>query len=514
MTSLSYQVKSSSSLASKKWRLKVKIDGPGSYRMPAAYVLVVKRKGTDKHFVRLNRKGNGQVIVPFGRKQVKSVYVSLVNASTRFKCGRSTPSPARACPSTTVAASGASPTSSARRSSNAADHVSSRYAESVAARRHRDGGGGLGRSAGARGRVVTGWAPTSAEATSSARCPTTSTGPSVTGSSPPTACPTWASWSPAWRWPGGRASPGCSATCCRGCAGLPTAYAVVTVLLGPASAAMHATGSELGGHLDLLSMYLVASFAAAYALMRLVGQGAVFFFQVFSMMVAACELVGTHRRRGARRAHRRQPRLRRAAGHRDRRRGACSGAAPRACPAATRTDLRWGGGAVAAMALAFVIWNLAQGPWCDPTSWLQGHAAWHLLVRGGGVPAVPALRERAGHGSVAIGCGAVTIGRRPWIGDASASLRSGHECERLRLLDRRLGRVRPAGQAGRPQHHHADVRRAVGGHGPRALARQRWRRGSQHQRLRRLARAAGTRPGWTPLAACCCSTAGCGTARW
>ena len=88
MSSLSYQVKSSSSLASKKWRLKVKIDGPGSYRMPAAYVLVVKRKGTEKHFVRLNGKGNGQVVVPFGRKQVKSVYVSLVNASTRFKCGR------------------------------------------------------------------------------------------------------------------------------------------------------------------------------------------------------------------------------------------------------------------------------------------------------------------------------------------------------------------------------------------------------------------------------------------
>jgi hypothetical protein len=56
--------------------------------MPAAYVLVVKRKGTDKHYVRLNPKGNGQLIVPFGRKQVKSVYVSLVNASTRFKCGR------------------------------------------------------------------------------------------------------------------------------------------------------------------------------------------------------------------------------------------------------------------------------------------------------------------------------------------------------------------------------------------------------------------------------------------
>ena len=56
---------------------------------------------------------------------------------------------------------------------------------------------------------------------------------------------------------------------------------------------MHATQSELGGRLDLLSMYLIASFAAAYALMRLVGQGSVFFFQVFLMLVAACELVGT-----------------------------------------------------------------------------------------------------------------------------------------------------------------------------------------------------------------------------
>ena len=75
--------------------------------------------------------------------------------------------------------------------------------------------------------------------------------------------------------------------------GLPTAYAVVTVLLGPASAAMHATGSAHGGDLDLLSMYLIASFAAAYALMRIVRQGSTFFFQVFLLMVAACELVST-----------------------------------------------------------------------------------------------------------------------------------------------------------------------------------------------------------------------------
>ena len=50
--------------------------------------------------------------------------------------------------------------------------------------------------------------------------------------------------------------------------GLATAYACLVVLLGPASAAMHATQAEAGGQFDLLSMYLVASFAAAYALMR------------------------------------------------------------------------------------------------------------------------------------------------------------------------------------------------------------------------------------------------------
>ena len=50
--------------------------------------------------------------------------------------------------------------------------------------------------------------------------------------------------------------------------GLAPAYACLVVLLGPGSMAMHATGSELGGNLDMLSMYLVAAFAAAYAAMR------------------------------------------------------------------------------------------------------------------------------------------------------------------------------------------------------------------------------------------------------
>src|SRR6478735_2789399 len=74
--------------------------------------------------------------------------------------------------------------------------------------------------------------------------------------------------------------------------GLATPYACVVVLLGPASAAMHATQSELGGQLDLLSMYLVAAFAAAYALVRWHGRERMFFWQLFLLFVAGCELVG------------------------------------------------------------------------------------------------------------------------------------------------------------------------------------------------------------------------------
>ena len=157
--------------------------------------------------------------------------------------------------------------------------------------------------------------------------------------------------------------------------GLATAYACVVVLLGPASAAMHATQAEWGGHLDLLSMYLVASFSAAYALMRWVRQGRLFFAQLFSLFVAFCELVGLYDGRVPvvdyagnvafsallLTAVVTEVRLwrRRADG--------------------VRTDLRWGAGALGAILLAFTIWNVTKRAWCDPDSLLQGHAIWHVL---------------------------------------------------------------------------------------------------------------------------------------
>ncbi|GAA2124428.1 ceramidase domain-containing protein [Nocardioides bigeumensis] len=160
--------------------------------------------------------------------------------------------------------------------------------------------------------------------------------------------------------------------------GLTAAYACVVVLLGPGSAAMHATQSALGGWLDTTSMYLVASFAAAYALTRWWRRGALFFWQVFLLLVAACEVVGTADavvpvfqtwgnvifgallvlaivvevllwRRGA--AH----------------------------PELGRTRLAYGAAAAASIGLAFAIWNASQHGLCDPHSLLQGHAAWHLL---------------------------------------------------------------------------------------------------------------------------------------
>lgn len=150
--------------------------------------------------------------------------------------------------------------------------------------------------------------------------------------------------------------------------GLATAYACLVVVLGPASAAMHATQSEAGGQLDLLSMYLVASFAAAFALMRRTGQGPLFLAQLLGILVAGCELVGLWSDD--------VPVVRYS--------GNLAFAALLLTAITTevtlrRTDLRWGAGSLATLLLAFAVWNATRSTWCDPHSLLQGHAAWHLL---------------------------------------------------------------------------------------------------------------------------------------
>lgn len=79
-------------LSSRRWRLKVKIAGPSRKSSPAAHVLVLKRGGgVDKRVVRLNRRGNAAVKLPFSSRRVKAVMVTVANVSTRFKCKKGTP---------------------------------------------------------------------------------------------------------------------------------------------------------------------------------------------------------------------------------------------------------------------------------------------------------------------------------------------------------------------------------------------------------------------------------------
>lgn len=156
--------------------------------------------------------------------------------------------------------------------------------------------------------------------------------------------------------------------------GLVTAYAVIVVLLGPGSAAMHATQSVTGGHLDTSSMYLLASAVCGYALTRLRGAGPAFLVVTFAALLLAAEVLDSLPGDvpvvmtwgnlgfavllvagvGGELALRRQGRL--------------------------VADLRWGAAAVSTLLGGFVVWNLAHddGPLCHPHSLFQGHAFWHL----------------------------------------------------------------------------------------------------------------------------------------
>lgn len=154
---------------------------------------------------------------------------------------------------------------------------------------------------------------------------------------------------------------------------LATAYACVVVLLGPASAAMHATQSALGGHLDLLSMHLIAAFAAAYAWVRWARRGPAAFGVAYVAALAGSELVGLWPRP--------VPVVQYA--------GNVAFALLLLVAVAlevalwrrgeTSRDVRPGLAALGAMLTAFAIWLLSTHGWCDPESLLQGHAAWHLL---------------------------------------------------------------------------------------------------------------------------------------
>lgn len=184
----------------------------------------------------------------------------------------------------------------------------------------------------------------------------------------------WLARLPDGRLPIGRSPDGSAAPGGQRRADLVTPYAVVVVLLGPGSMAMHATQTAVGGHLDLTSMFLISSFAASSALTRTLERGLAFFAVVFAALLAGAELVE-----------------------------AVPGSVPvlmswgnvafaalllvalvlerRLHLVSGLGDVRWIGRSVAALGVAFVVWNLSKddAPLCDPHSLLQGHAVWHVL---------------------------------------------------------------------------------------------------------------------------------------
>ena len=157
--------------------------------------------------------------------------------------------------------------------------------------------------------------------------------------------------------------------------GLALTYAVVVVLLGPGSMAMHATQTRLGGDLDLLSMFLVSGFALAYAVMRLARRGPGLFAVLFPVLVVIGMVVLLT---GG------QVPLVRHSGNAAfavmlllaivvevvlwRRRD-------------VRQDAAFGVAAVATLLVAYTVWQFGRRghPWCDPDSLLQWHGLWHVL---------------------------------------------------------------------------------------------------------------------------------------
>ncbi len=91
LSSTSVAARPDRTLRGKRWRLRVKVNGPGRATSPAAYVTVVtKRQGLIRRPLGLTRAGVGKLVVPFAQRRVKRVYVTVANVSTRTRCHQGT----------------------------------------------------------------------------------------------------------------------------------------------------------------------------------------------------------------------------------------------------------------------------------------------------------------------------------------------------------------------------------------------------------------------------------------
>jgi hypothetical protein len=91
LTSTSLRLTPGADLRTRRWRLRLVVDAPARRTGPGARVLVTRTDGdVERRRVRLDGSGDGRLVVPFGRTSVRSVAVTVANASTRYRCNRGT----------------------------------------------------------------------------------------------------------------------------------------------------------------------------------------------------------------------------------------------------------------------------------------------------------------------------------------------------------------------------------------------------------------------------------------
>ncbi|MFA6575968.1 MAG: MXAN_6640 family putative metalloprotease [Nocardioides sp.] len=92
LASASYRATPAKALSARSWKLRLNVDMQATSRGSSALVTTFFKSGkANVQWVKLNKRGNGTKAVPFSRRKVKYVEITLVNASGRFRCWQSTP---------------------------------------------------------------------------------------------------------------------------------------------------------------------------------------------------------------------------------------------------------------------------------------------------------------------------------------------------------------------------------------------------------------------------------------
>lgn len=145
-------------------------------------------------------------------------------------------------------------------------------------------------------------------------------------------------------------------------------FGVAVVAIGLGSLFFHGTLTFVGQFMDLLGMYLFSNLLLMYNVARWRGLSPRAFGGAYIALTAGMAAVLLI-----------APEFRRwlfAAGIA----GALALEAAIALRRASRAQPAWFAASLGAFGLANGVWSLDNaGLWCEPLSWLQGHAIWHLL---------------------------------------------------------------------------------------------------------------------------------------